>query len=52
MNVHLDKHVQFHAQGHDLNGHRSNLPNVWICDIIWEAEAVWLLIGVTVEKQD
>lgn len=50
MNVHLDKHVQFHAQGHDLNGHRSNLLNVWMYDIIREAEPVWLLIGVTVKK--
>ncbi len=48
----LDEHVHLCAQGHDLQRHCSNLFFVRFSDIIGETEAIDLLIGVTIQKED
>lgn len=48
----FDEHVHFCAQRHHLQGYRGNFVTVRLGDLIWETEAVDLLVGVSVQEQD
>lgn len=48
----FQKHVHFGAQRHHLQRHRGNDVTVRLGDFVGEAEAVDLLVGVSVQKQD
>lgn len=48
-NTNLHQHVHLCAQHHDLQRHSSNIFFVWFGDVFRETEAIYLLIGVTIQ---